>query len=68
MTPLKARELTEFSILTNGAASDVVWTLSGRLPPASRIMSVFISLNKMNSKDFKSDLVNLNTVASTAGG
>lgn len=66
IAPFKARNLTEFSVVANGAASDVVWAMSGESPFVSRIMSVFIDLDKMIGKDFESGLANINRVA--AGG
>ncbi|MBP9084510.1 MAG: SRPBCC family protein [Kofleriaceae bacterium] len=64
ITPFKAHNLTEFAVVANGAASDVVWAMYGESPFVSRLMSVFINLDKMIGKDFEAGLVNLNRLAS----
>ncbi len=65
ITPFKAHNVTEFSVTANGAVSDVVWEMYGESPLVSRIMSVFINLDKMIGKDFEAGLANLNRVASS---
>ena len=66
IAPFKAHNLTEFTVVANGAASDVVWVMSGESPFVSRIMSVFINWDKLIGKDFEAGLVNLNRVAAAA--
>ena len=65
IAPFKAHNFTEFSVVANDAASEVVWVMYGESPFASRIMSIFIDLDKMVGKDFEAGLVNLNRLAAT---
>jgi hypothetical protein len=57
ITPFEARNLTEFT-LQEGAdqQTEVVWAMSGKQPLMMRVMSVFMSLDKMIGKDFESGL------------
>ena len=66
IAPFKAHNFTEFSVVANGAVSDVVWEMYGESPLVSRIMSVFINLDKLIGKDFEAGLVNLNRLASAS--
>jgi hypothetical protein len=41
----------------------VVWVMSGPMPYISKLMSVFMSMDKMIGKDFETGLANMKAAA-----
>lgn len=61
--PMKANNTAEFTLRPNGAATNVTWAIYGPQPFMSRLMSVFIDMDRMIGKDFEAGLENLREVA-----
>jgi hypothetical protein len=61
--PFKARNDTSFSITPEGEGSVVRWVMSGRKTFATRVMSVFKSMDALIGPDFERGLDRLKTVA-----
>ncbi len=66
LKPFKSESTVQFSIEPSGAANQVTWTMSGKNQLFSRVMSVFMSMDKMIGKDFAEGLSNLKRVAETS--
>jgi uncharacterized protein YndB with AHSA1/START domain len=63
LKPVETSSTTEFTLLPQGDTTTVSWNMSGPMPFVSRIMSVFVNMDKMIGKDFEKGLSNLKTVA-----
>jgi hypothetical protein len=56
---MKADNEIEFSFVPQGAATNVIWKMSGPQPYLGKLMSVFIDCEKMCGKQFEQGLANL---------
>jgi uncharacterized protein YndB with AHSA1/START domain len=61
--PFEAHNITEFDLTGRGASTDVSWAMHGPQPFMFRVMSVFMSMDKMVGKDFEKGLGALKAVA-----
>ena len=59
LRPFKARNKTVFSLEPTDESTKVTWTMTGEHNILSRIMSVFVSMDKMVGKDFDKGLARL---------
>lgn len=57
--PFEAHHTAEFALEPQGALTNVTWSMSGRQPFAFKVMTLFMSMDKMVGKDFESGLANL---------
>jgi uncharacterized protein YndB with AHSA1/START domain len=58
-TPFEGHNTAEFTMLPQGDATGVTWLMHGPSSLMSKVMQVFINLDKMIGKDFEAGLVNL---------
>jgi hypothetical protein len=67
ITPFEGRNTAEFTMLPQGDATNhatnVTWLMHGPAPRVSRVMQVFINMDKMIGKDFEIGLANLKRLA-----
>jgi hypothetical protein len=63
LKPFKSQNMIEFSLVPNGELTDVTWAMYGPSPFMSKVMQVFISMDKMVGKDFETGLHNIKVVA-----
>lgn len=63
IAPFKSSNSTEFTLAPQGDSTAVTWTMSGPMPFISKIMGVFVSMDKMIGKDFEKGLGGMKTVA-----
>ena len=64
LKPFEAHNLTDFTLEPQpGGGTRVNWDLHGPMPYLSKLMCVFVSMDKMVGKDFEQGLANLKTVA-----
>lgn len=63
LKPFKAHNTTEFLFQPDGAGTNVTWSMSGPAPFMSKVMQVFMSMDKMIGKDFEAGLANMKAVA-----
>lgn len=63
ITPFQSSNMTEFSTVPQGDATNVTWTMTGPMPFISKVMSVFISMDSMIGKDFEKGLAKLKAAA-----
>lgn len=59
LRPFKAENAAAFDLEPQGASTEVTWAMYGPLPFASKLMSTFVSMDKMIGKDFEKGLANL---------
>jgi uncharacterized protein YndB with AHSA1/START domain len=55
--------VTTFSITPSGTGSEVSWLMNGPSPYVSKLMGVFVSMDKMIGKDFESGLSQLKSLS-----
>jgi len=59
ITPFEGHNTAEFTMLPQGDATNVTWLMHGPAPFMSKVMQVFINMDKMIGKDFEIGLANL---------
>ena len=60
--PFKAQNLTEITLTESNGTTQVNWAMSGASPLMSKIMGLFIDIDKMVGKDFEKGLGRLKTL------
>ena len=64
LKPFEGHNLTDFTFDPQaGGGTRVDWDMHGPMPYLSKVMCVFVSMDKMVGKDFEQGLANLKTVA-----
>ena len=58
-TPFEGHNTAEFTMLPQGDATNLTWLMHGPAPFMSKVMQVFINLDRMIGKDFEIGLANL---------
>jgi hypothetical protein len=58
-TPFEAHNTAEFTMLPQGDTTGVDWLMHGPAPFMSKLMQVFMNIDKMVGKDFEAGLSNL---------
>ena len=61
--PWAAHNTAEFTLTSASNATDVTWTMHGPNLFMAKLMSVFVSMDKLVGKDFERGLTNLKTAA-----
>ncbi|HWA49361.1 MAG TPA: SRPBCC family protein [Dongiaceae bacterium] len=61
--PMEASNTAEFALQPNGDATDVTWAMYGPMPFISKIMCVFLDMDKMIGPDFEKGLADLKKVS-----
>jgi hypothetical protein len=59
MRPFEAHNTTEFTLDGQGDSTNVSWTMDGQQPFFFKVMSLFMSIDKMIGKEFETGLANL---------
>ena len=59
LKPFEARNMAEFSFTPAGNGTQVTWAMYGPTPYLSKVMQVFMSMDRMVGPDFEAGLVNL---------
>lgn len=65
--PFKAENAAAFDLEPQGAGTEVTWAMYGPLPFASKLMSTFVSMDRMIGKDFEKGLAKLKAAAEQSG-
>jgi Polyketide cyclase / dehydrase and lipid transport len=63
MKPFEARNTVEFALEPKGASTQVTWTMHGPVPYISKIIHLFMDIDRMVGADFESGLGNLKVIA-----
>lgn len=61
LEPMEANNITTFALTPNGSGTDVSWTMSGKSNYLSKLMTTFVSMEKMVGPDFEKGLAQLKT-------
>ncbi|NHZ62977.1 SRPBCC family protein [Massilia genomosp. 1] len=61
--PFEVSNVTEFTLAPKDGQTQVSWTMSGPMPFISKIMSVFMSMDRIIGRDFEKGLANLKAAA-----
>jgi hypothetical protein len=61
--PFEGHNITDFTLATQGDVTTVTWIMRGPMPFVSKLMQVFISMDRMIGKDFEAGLAKLKAVA-----
>jgi len=61
--PFASRNTSEYTLTAQGDTTQVTWAMFGPSPYISKLMGVFVSMDKMIGKDFESGLRNLKALA-----
>jgi hypothetical protein len=61
--PIEGHNITDFIITPAGESSTVQWVMTGPMPYLSKLMTVFVSMDKLIGKDFDAGLTKLKAVA-----
>jgi hypothetical protein len=63
LRPFKAENAAAFDLEPQGNATEVSWAMYGPLPFPSKLMSVFVSMDKLIGSDFEKGLAKLKAAA-----
>lgn len=63
MKPFEAHNMVDFILEPQGDTTKVSWNMRGPAPFISKVMQVFINMDKMVGRDFEAGLANLKAVA-----
>jgi hypothetical protein len=63
LKPFEAHNTAEFTMLPQGASTRLIWVMRGPAPFMSKLMQVFMNLDRMIGKDFEAGLANLKKLA-----
>ncbi|MBK8336403.1 MAG: SRPBCC family protein [Sterolibacteriaceae bacterium] len=61
--PMEGHNTAEFTLVPKGDASEVTWTMVGPSPYLSKLIGLFLDMDKMIGKDFEAGLANLKALA-----
>lgn len=61
--PFEGHNKVEFALVPQGGATEVRWSMNGPAPFFSKLMQVFIDMDRMIGRDFEAGLANLKAVA-----
>lgn len=61
--PFEAHNISEFALASEGPATTVTWTMSGPANFVTRLMGVFVSMDRMVGKDFERGMSSLKAAA-----
>lgn len=65
LAPFEAHNTTEFTLQPEGNSTRITWAMFGPSPFMSKLMTVFMSMDKMVGKDFEQGLSNLGREAAS---
>jgi uncharacterized protein YndB with AHSA1/START domain len=57
--PFEGHNVTDFTLVPKGEQTEVTWLMHGPAPFVSKLMGLFVDMDKMIGKDFEAGLANL---------
>lgn len=63
LQPFEGHNTSEYTLSTSGDATTVTWAMFGPSPYISKVMGLFVSMDRMIGKDFERGLTQLKAVA-----
>jgi uncharacterized protein YndB with AHSA1/START domain len=61
--PFEGHNITDFTLVPRGEQTEVTWLMHGPAPFISKLMGLFVNMDKMIGKDFEAGLANLKAAA-----
>ena len=61
--PFEGHNVAEFTLVPQGDSTNVIWVMNGPAPFVSKVMQVFISMDKLIGKEFETGLANLKSIS-----
>jgi uncharacterized protein YndB with AHSA1/START domain len=61
--PFEGHNITDFTLAPRADSTEVTWLMRGPAPFVSKLMGVFVDMDKMIGKDFEAGLANLKAAA-----
>ncbi len=61
--PFEAHNMVDFTLEPKGDATEVTWSMRGPMPFASKLITLFIDMDRMVGGDFEAGLANLKALA-----
>jgi uncharacterized protein YndB with AHSA1/START domain len=61
--PFRAHNMARFGLEPSGDSTNVTWGIEGKSPYMSKLMGVFVNMDRLIGKDFETGLSNLKTIA-----
>ena len=61
--PFKAHNRVDFSLEPRGNATTVTWAMEGPMPFISKIICLFVDMDRMVGQDFEAGLANIKSIA-----
>jgi uncharacterized protein YndB with AHSA1/START domain len=62
LKPLEGHDIIEYTLEPRGDSTNFTWTIHGRVPFLGKVLSVFVSMDKMIGKDFEAGIANLKAI------
>ena len=59
LKPMEARNVAEFTLVPNGNATTVTWSMHGPQPFLNKVVCLFLDMDAMVGKDFEAGLASL---------
>jgi hypothetical protein len=63
MRPMKAQNIVEFTLASQGSTTDVTWAMKGRVPFMGKLMGLVMNCEKMVGSQFEEGLAKLKGLA-----
>jgi uncharacterized protein YndB with AHSA1/START domain len=63
LKPFEAHNTAEFTLKPQGNSTNVTWATFGSQVFMAKVMSVFVSMDRLIGKDFETDLANMKAIA-----
>jgi len=61
--PLEGHNIAAFTLIPQGDATNVAWTMDGPTPYIGKVIGVFVDMDHMIGKDFETGLANMKAIA-----
>ena len=61
--PMQANNIVEYTLAPQGSATNITWSIHGPMTILSKVMCVFMDMDKMVGKDFEQGLRDLKALA-----
>ena len=66
--PFEAYNIVEFTLEPAGGSTKVTWSMRGAMPYFSKVIGLFMNMDRMIGRDFEAGLANLKILAEKKGG
>lgn len=67
LKPMKASNTVEYRLESKGGATEVTWAMHGEAPLISRVVCLFLNMDKMVGGDFEKGLASLKSLVEARG-